>query len=291
MWNRLRVIQIENLWWKYEGSDDWTLKAVNLTVEKGEIVAITGPSGAGKTTLCMCLNGLIPHSNPGVIRGTVHVAGMDVRKTPPYRLSEKVGTVFQDPESQFIGMSVEEEVVFGPENMALPREEIKQRLESALKSVRMEGMLQKAPFELSGGQKQRVAIASALVMHPEILVLDEPTSELDPIGKSEVFSIVSDLRRQSDITIVLVEHETEEIARYADRVVLIDEGEIRVDKSPKGFFSDVDDLKRMGVDPPQVTELTSLLIQNGIFRGEPAVTVEEAFKISSSILKKRRSPQ
>jgi energy-coupling factor transporter ATP-binding protein EcfA2 len=128
-------------------------------------------------------------------------------------------------------------------------------------------------------------------MHPEILVLDEPTSELDPIGKSEVFSIVSDLRRQSDITIVLVEHETEEIARYADRVVLIDEGEIRVDKSPKDFFSNVADLKKMGVDPPQVTELTSLLIQNGIFRGEPAVTVEEAFKISSSILKKRRSPQ
>lgn len=281
------IIQIDDLWWKYEGSDDWVLKGINLQVEKSEIIAITGASGVGKTTLCLCLNGLIPHSNPGVIRGNIRVAGLDVRKTPPSRLSEQVGTVFQDPESQFIGMSVEEEVVFGPENQGLPREQIKERLGSALRSVRMEGTLDKPPTELSGGQKQRVAIASALVMQPEILILDEPTSELDPIGKAEVFSIISDLRKSSAMTIILVEHETEEIARYADRVLLMKDGRIIVDKNPREFFRDVDELKKMGVDPPQVSEFTSLLIRDGVLTGDPAITVEEGYQMALRALAKR----
>jgi len=284
----LPIIEIKDLWWKYESSDDWVLKGVDLQVEKGEIVAITGASGVGKTTLCLCLNGLIPHSNPGVIRGNVHVAGLDVRKTPPSTLSEQVGTVFQDPETQFIGMSVEEEVVFGPENRGLPREQIKERLDSALRSVRMEGTLDKPPTELSGGQKQRIAIASALVMEPEILILDEPTSELDPIGKAEVFSIISDLRKSSAMTIILVEHETEEIARYADRVVLMNDGRIVVDKTPREFFRDVDELKKMGVDPPQVSEFTSLLIRDGVLTGDPAITVEEGYQMALMALARGR---
>jgi len=281
------IIEVEDLWWKYEGSDDWVLKGINLKVEKGEFLAITGPSGAGKTTLCMCLNGLIPHSNPGIIKGKVTVAGLDVRKYSPSELSEKVGMVFQDPESQFIGMSVEEEVVFGPENQGLAREEIKRRLDWALKAVRMEGTLSKAPYELSGGQKQRIAIASILVMLPEILILDEPTSELDPIGKAEVFSIISELRKNTNMTIILVEHETEEIAKYADRVILLNEGKIIMDEKPKEFFKQIDKLKRYGVEPPQVTEFTSLLIQDGIFNGEPAITLEEGYEICSSLLKRR----
>ncbi|MEM3506944.1 MAG: ATP-binding cassette domain-containing protein [Candidatus Bathyarchaeia archaeon] len=281
------MIEVEDLWWKYEGSEDWVLKGINLKVERGEFLAITGPSGAGKTTLCMCLNGLIPHSNPGVIRGKVTVAGLDVRKHSPSKLSEKVGMVFQDPESQFIGMSVEEEVVFGPENQGLPREEIKKRLEWALKAVRMEGTLSKAPYELSGGQKQRVAIASILVMLPEILILDEPTSELDPIGKAEVFSIISELKKNTNMTIILVEHETEEIAQYADRIILLNEGKIILDEKPREFFMQVNALKKFGVDPPQVTEFTSLLIRDGILKGEPAITLEEAYEISLNLLKGR----
>ncbi|MEM2897510.1 MAG: ATP-binding cassette domain-containing protein [Candidatus Bathyarchaeia archaeon] len=282
------IIEVEDLWWKYEGSDEWILKGIDLKIEKGEFLAITGPSGAGKTTLCMCLNGLIPHSNPGVIKGKVTVSGLNVRNNSPSELSEKVGMVFQDPESQFIGMSVEEEIVFGPENQGLSREEMKERLDWALRAVRMEDTLNKAPYELSGGQKQRVAIASALVMLPEILILDEPTSELDPVGKAEVFSVISDLRKNMEMTIMLVEHETEEIAQYADRVVLIEWGKIIIDEKPKEFFKQVNRLKKFGVDPPQVTELTSLLIHDGIFAGEPALTLEEAYEELSNLLKRRR---
>jgi energy-coupling factor transport system ATP-binding protein len=281
----MSIIEIKDLWWKYEGSDDWVLKGINLKVEKGEFLAITGPSGAGKTTLCMCLNGLIPHSNPGIMKGKVIVAGLDTRRHSPSELSENVGMVFQDPESQFIGMSVEEEIVFGPENQGLPREEIKKRLDWALKAVRMEGTLNKAPYELSGGQKQRVAIASILVMLPKILILDEPTSELDPIGKAEVFSIISELRKKYDATIILVEHNTEEIAKYADRVILLNEGKIIMNEKPKDFFKQIDRLKKFGVEPLQVTEFTSLLIHDGIFNGEPAITLEEAYEISLSLLK------
>ena len=277
---------MQNLWWKYEASDNWILKDINLKVEKGEFLAITGPSGAGKTTLCVCLNGLIPHSNPGTIRGKIVIAGMNVKEHTVSELSGKVGMLFQDPESQFIGMSVEEEVVFGPENQGLPRDEIERRLNWALKMVRMEGTLSKAPHELSGGQKQRVAIASTLVMLPEIMVLDEPTSELDPIGKAEVFSIISDLRKNVEMTIILVEHETEEIAKYADRVVLLDEGKIVYDEKPRKFFSRVDELKKNGVSPPQVTEFTSLLLRDKTYRGEPTITLEEAYKTVAALLER-----
>jgi energy-coupling factor transporter ATP-binding protein EcfA2 len=184
--------------------------------------------------------------------------------------------MFQDPESQFIGMSVEEEVVFGPENLGLSREEIERRMLWALKVVGMEDMLDKAPYELSGGQKQRVAIASALVMLPKILVLDEPTSELDPIGKSEVFSIVSELRRDRKMTIVMVEHETEEVAKYADRVVLLREGTITASGSAQDFLSDVEGLKDTGVEPPQVTRFAHLLAQDGLILGKLPITLEDA---------------
>ena len=220
----MSIIEFKNFSWKYESSSDWVLRDINLNVQPGEFLAITGPSGAGKSTLCQCLNGIIPHSYSGVIKGEVHVSGIRVRDSTVRQLCDHVGMMFQDPESQFIGMSVEEEVVFGPENLNLARDEIDHRMKWALNVVGMEGMRSKAPYELSGGQKQRVAIASALVMLPRILVLDEPTSELDPIGKAEVFSVVSELARDRNMTIIMVEHDTEEVAKYADRVILLEHG-------------------------------------------------------------------
>lgn len=284
----MSIIEFKNFWWKYESSTDWVLRDVNLNVERGEFLAITGPSGSGKTTLCQCLNGMIPHSHPGVVKGEVYVSGIRVRGATVPQLCDHVGMMFQDPESQFIGMSVEEEVVFGPENLNLPREEIDRRLKWALRVVGMEGMLSKAPYELSGGQKQRVAIASALVMLPRILVLDEPTSELDPIGKAEVFSVVSELIRDREMTIVMVEHETEEIAKYADRVVLLDGGRILANGKTQDFLSDVDLLEGTGVKPPQVTQFAHFLRKEGFISGNLPITLESAREQTVGVVLSRK---
>ena len=270
------MIDFDNFWWKYRSSDDWVLNGIDLEVKEGEFLAITGPSGAGKTTLCTAINGLIPHTFRGTMKGCVTVDGVNTLQQSVADLSRKVGMVFQDPESQFIGMSVEEEVIFGPENLAVSVEEIRRRLIWALHIVGMEGTERKAPGELSGGQKQRIAIASALVMLPKILVLDEPTSELDPIGKASVFSAVSDLRRDYKVTTVLVEHNTEEVAKAADRVILVDKGEIRLDAPPEEFFSNVEILKESGVEVPQVVEFGRRLQNDGIL-GKLPVTTEAAF--------------
>jgi len=283
----VKAVQVKDLWWKYDGSQDWNLKGINLEVEKGEFLAIVGPTGAGKSTLCMCLNGLIPHNFMGTIKGTVVVGGMNTLEKRVADLSEKVGLVFDDPESQFIGMSVEEELVFGPENLGVPKEEIKQRMDQALDIVRMKDYLNKAPYELSGGQKQRIAIASALVTRPEIMVLDEPTSQLDPVGKAEVFSVISELKRNHNVTIILVEHLTEEIVKYADRVILLYGGRIELEGSPKDFFKEVDLLKEKGVFPPQVTELGYLLTKSySAFDGELPLTINQAYEEITSTLRR-----
>jgi len=283
----VKAVQVKDLWWKYDGSQDWNLREINLEVEKGEFLAIVGPTGAGKSTLCMCLNGLIPHNFMGTMKGTVVVGGMNTLEKRVADLSEKVGLVFEDPESQFIGMSVEEELVFGPENLGVPKEEIKQRMEQTLDIVRMKDYLNKAPYELSGGQKQRVAIASALVTCPEIMVLDEPTSQLDPVGKAEVFSVISELKRNRNVTIILVEHLTEEIVKYADRVILLYGGRIELEGQPKDFFKEVDLLKEKGVFPPQVTELGYLLNKShGVSDGNLPLTIYQAYEEITSSLKK-----
>jgi len=289
----MTLIELNDFWWKYTSSEDWVLRGIDLKVNRGELVAITGPSGAGKTSLCMCLNGLVPHTFRGAMKGSVVVEGVDTRQQSVSALSRKVGMVFQDPESQFIGMSVEEEVTFGPENLALPVDEIERRMNWALKTVGMAGAKSKAPHELSGGQKQRIAIASALVMLPKILVLDEPTSELDPIGKASVFSVVSSLRREHDLTTILVEHNTEEIARFADRVILIDRGRVEIDAPPREFFSNVGPLEKSGVEIPQVAIFGNMLRADPLLKEELSkealpITLEEAYKSVFRLLGGRR---
>ncbi|MCL4458930.1 MAG: energy-coupling factor ABC transporter ATP-binding protein [Chloroflexi bacterium] len=263
------MIEVKDLWWKY-ATGDWALSGIDLKVEKGEVLAITGASGAGKTTLCLCLNGLIPHSFQGEFRGEVRVAGLNTKDISPGKLSTQVGFVFQDPESQFLTMSVEDEIVWGIENLGLARSEIERRIDWVTEITRLEGLLTRPPYELSGGQKQRVAIASALAMKPEVLIMDEPTSELDPIGRQEVFAVIAELERQG-MTIVLVEHHMEEVVKVADRLILIERGRIVRCAAPRPFFADLDFIKSRGVMPPQVTEVCQHLTP-----GRIALTIEEA---------------
>ena len=235
------------------------LRGVNLRVRRGEVLGLLGTTGAGKSTLCLALAGLVPHSTGGEFGGTVTVAGIDTRRQPVAVLAQKVGLVFQDPETQLFNMTVEDEVAFGPESLGLPRPEIVERLEWALRVTEMEACRERSPFHLSGGQKQRVALAAMLAMRPEILVLDEPTSELDPCGKAEVMAVLQALKRSAGLSMVFVEQDAEALAYLADRVAVMQEGRIVLEGTPRELFGQPARLRALGLDVPQLSATAELL--------------------------------
>lgn len=260
---------------------------INLKVYRGEVLGIIGPNGAGKSTLCKSLNGLVPHFYGGTIKGSVIVAGMDTLEHTVAELSTKVGLVFQEPENQLSGLAltVEEEVGFGLSMLGFPKELIKERVKEAIEKVGLKGLEKRSPFELSGGQQQRLAIATVLAMKPEIMVLDEPTALLDPIGKYEVFSVLKELITEGS-TIVIAEHEIEELAYLTDRILFLKEGKIISLDNARNVLSEISKLKEAGIDPPSVTELTYLLEKElGIKFDQYPITLSEAIKLYSEVLK------
>ncbi|MCJ7737266.1 MAG: ATP-binding cassette domain-containing protein, partial [Anaerolineae bacterium] len=234
------------------------LRGVDFEIARGEFVSIMGPTGVGKTTLCLVLNGIVPQSTGGIFGGDVHVCGMSTKHTPVATLAANVGIVFQDPESQFFNMTVEDEVAFGAESLGVPPAEIAERVDWALETVGMANYRRRSPLQLSGGQKQRVAIASVLAMHPRVLVLDEPTSGLDPVGKADVFRVVRELKLRHVVTIVMVEQNAEQIAEFSDRVVVLNEGVVALDGVPRDVFARADLMAEIGLAVPQVSELAAL---------------------------------
>lgn len=259
----MKAIQISNLHYAYpplvaEGQPVSVFKGLNLTINSGEFVSIMGPTGIGKTTLCLTLNGIVPHSAGGVFKGDVWVEGTNTKETDVATLASVVGIVFQDPESQFFNMAVEDEVAFGPESLGLEPSLIEERIEWALEIVGMQDFRRRSPFHLSGGQKQRVAIASILAMQPKILVLDEPTSGLDPIGKAEVFRVVRELKHQEGMTIIMVEQEAEKIAEFSDRVVILGSSGVVMEGTPREVFTQVEAMAEIGLSIPQVSEFAVL---------------------------------
>lgn len=258
------VVEIRGLHYAYppltgDGAPIPALKGIDLTVERGEFLAVMGRTGAGKTTLCQALNGIVPQSTGGTIRGEVTVLGCNTRETPIAELAARVGLVFQDAESQLFSMTVEDEVAFGPESLGLAPCEIAERVDWALAAVGMAGYRRRSPFQLSGGQKQRVAIAAILAMRPEVLILDEPTSSLDPAGKREVFAAIQELRRSEAMTIIMVEHDAEKVAEFAGRVAVMVDGRIMLADTPERVFADSGLMAEAGVAVPEVSQLASAL--------------------------------
>lgn len=243
------AILIENLTYSYDGRCEATLADLSLTVERGEFVLLTGPTGCGKSTLLKAINGLIPHLLGGSMGGRVLVDGIEAQQTPMSALSQKVGLVFQNPDDQIFSTMVLDEVAFGPENLALPREEIRQRVDTALEAVGLEDLAHRNTQMLSGGQKQRLAIASVLSMAPDILLLDEPFAQLDPRGTLEVLEVIRKLN-QNGMTVVLVEHRIHEVIDTADRVVVMDHGRIVLDGGPRQVLAKSDVFVRMGLRIP-----------------------------------------
>jgi len=272
----MQALKVKDARFKYQGSEQFALNGLSLDVQQGEFVSLLGRNGSGKSTVCMLANGLIPHVIRGTFEGSVEVFGMDVTKKSVAEISTRVGIVFQEPESQLFCMSVEEEVAFGPENLAVPREQIRERVEWALDLVGMRGYNKRSPFSLSGGQKQRVAIAAALSMQPDMLVLDEPAYALDPLGRLELYSVLRRLREKHGMTVVLVERDTEEAALFSDRVALMSEGKIVDVGPPQAVLRDPARLRAIGLSPPQMAELASLLSYKSTGKEFSFLGVEDA---------------
>lgn len=254
------AIILEHLYYAYPpltpgGAPVEVLTDVSLRAERGEFLSLMGATGAGKTTLCMAMNGLVPRATGGIFRGLALILGHDTRETPVAQLARQVGMVFQDPDSQFFCATVEDELAFGPENLGVPPAEIAERISWALETVGMARHRQRPPTQLSGGQKQRVAIAAALTLLPEVLILDEPTASLDPIGQQEVFAAIRRLASERAMTIVMASHDSEQVAEFSDRVAILLEGRIARADEPQAIFADVDLVRAAGLASPQVTEV------------------------------------
>lgn len=270
----MKAVRIENLWWRYPSSREWVLKGIDMEVERGEFIGLVGPTGAGKTTLCLLVAGVLFKSLKGEYRGKVEVFGRDVSRANLRELSRDVAIVLQDADTQFITMRVLDEIAFPLENLGLSREEILARVREAIEFVGIGGYENKHPNELSGGQKQRVAIASALAKRPKLLILDEATSDLDPVGKREVLNVVRRLREENDMTVIMVDHNVDDLVRFVDRVAVIDNGVVVECGDARAVFSKIGKLKAIGVRVPQVAELAFRL--GCKVDGRLPLTVEEA---------------
>lgn len=271
------LVDARDVWVKYRGANDYALKGVSVSVSEGEVVAVVGPTGAGKTTLCKVLSGIIP--NIGAyddFKGNVTVDGKSTLGKRVGEISRSCAMVFQDYESQLFRTTVELEVAFGPENLCLSRDEILKRVRRSLELVGLVGFEKRYSFALSGGQKQRLAIASMLALQPKVLILDEATSDLDPRGKREVYAVVRRLLDEGAIrSLVMVDHHLDKVAEFADRVVLMDSGRVVMEGGTEDVLSEVDLLRSLGLNPPEPAELFHDL---GLRSKPLPMTVEEALE-------------
>lgn len=239
----------------------WVIDGLDLGVRQGEWLAVMGANDAGKTTLCLLLAGLAPYLTGGEMTGRIMVADRDTAEYPPPALADVVGFLFQEPEMQLFNPTVESEVAWGLENLGLPVPEIRARLDEVLTLLRLQHLRQRAPGELSGGEKKRLALASVLAMHPSLLILDEPMGGLDPAGQKEVLDALSRLRRDRSTTILMTESDPEAVAVFADRMIVLDQGQIAMEGTPRALFHQPDRLAALGVAVPQMAQVATTLNQ------------------------------
>lgn len=253
------MIEIKNLVYAYEDAVKSAVDDVSLSIEKGEFIAVLGHNGSGKSTLAKCLNGLFRPTS-----GDVIVDGMNTKEDEDiWKIRARAGMVFQNPDNQIVATVVEEDVAFGAENLAVKQSELRRRVDEALAAVEMTEYKDDQPHKLSGGQKQRVAIAGILAMNPDYIILDEPTAMLDPVGRQEVMNTILRLNKEEGKTIILITHFMNE-AVQADRVAVMEEGKLILEGPPRDVFNQVDTMKSLGLDVPQVTELAARLKAVGV---------------------------
>ncbi|HCS14844.1 MAG TPA: energy-coupling factor transporter ATPase [Lachnospiraceae bacterium] len=281
-------IRLENVNYIYgegSGQEKWALKNINLTIHDREFIGIVGHTGSGKSTLTQLLNGLEKPSS-----GTIYYNDEDIQADGYERrkLRQKVGLVFQYPEHQLFEVSVIKDVEFGPRNLGLSNLDVEKRSFDALKHVGLsDDLLDVAPFALSGGQKRRVAIAGVLAMQPEVLILDEPTAGLDPAGRTEILELLKKLHEENNITVILVSHSMDDVARYAGRILVMNQGELVLDGEPQKVFRYRDELRKIGLDVPQSTNILYELRDRGMAVGTEGITPEQAAECIADSLRRQ----
>lgn len=264
-------LKVDLLQFKYKNSLTNIFNSLNFKIEKGEFVGLMGRTGSGKTTAMMLLNGLIPHFIEGEFKGNVFANSMNTQRYRIQTMARFIGLVLQDAETQIFGITVERDVAFGPSNLSFGKEKIQEVVSKSLKAVGLDGYEKRITSELSGGEKQRLAIAGVLAMEPEILVLDEPTSELDPVGRGEIYKFLSGIKEKGEVTILVSSHDTEDMLEYADRIIVLDNGQKVWEGNPTILFKDVIHAKKMGIRPPEIAEIGThfqthkLLVRDSVF--------------------------
>ncbi|MBE2921213.1 energy-coupling factor ABC transporter ATP-binding protein [Anoxybacillus flavithermus] len=262
------AVRVENVSFQYANEQTYALQNVSFQVYEGEWVTIVGHNGSGKSTLAKLLIGLLPSTS-----GTIHVCGIPLNEETVWDVRKRLGIVFQNPDNQFVGTTVQDDVAFGLENRGVPKHEMEKRIKEALQKVGMENFMNDEPHRLSGGQKQRVAIASAIALQPNIIILDEATSMLDPSGKKEVLQVIQSLRREHDMTVISITHDLNEVAK-ADRVIVMNKGRIALEGTPKHIFAHGMKLEEMGLDLPFSLQLSQRLKDNRIPITTDHLTIE-----------------
>ncbi|HUG35198.1 MAG TPA: ABC transporter ATP-binding protein [Anaerolineales bacterium] len=273
----MAIVELKDVTYKYPLTESLALQNIHLKVDQGEFVAVIGPNGAGKSTLCYTIAGFVPHFFKGELTGTVEVAGNESSKSSLHEWVLNVGLAFQNPFNQISGAkyTVFEEIAFGLENIGVPREEMIQRVEEAMQLTGISDLADRSPYSLSGGQQQRVALASILVMQPKVLVLDEPTSQMDPIGAREVFGVIRTMAEKG-MTVLLVEHKVEWIANFADRIIALHNGKILLEGKPQEVLTS-DLLANKGFGISRYTSVARRAKDLGLWKKDSLpVTLEEA---------------
>jgi energy-coupling factor transporter ATP-binding protein EcfA2 len=269
-----RILEIAGLNFRYPDAPRKAVQDFDLEVDEGEVVVLAGPSGCGKSTLFRAVNGLIPHMYSGEYSGEVKVTGKVVRESAMRDLAQAVGFLFQNPENQIFMFTVERDVAFGLENLGVPREEMRRRVDEVISLLGIGDLAQRAPHELSDGQKQRVALAGVLAMRPGLVILDEPTSLLDPKTAMELVELVGKLRKELGTTFVVVEHRLDLLVRVADRMVVMSEGRKVLDGSPREVLFG-DEAEGYGVSVPVITRLQKMLAADGVVGSEALLSAKE----------------
>jgi len=277
------LIKFNNFYYRYKRNEEYALNNVNLKIEKNKFILLCGETGSGKTSLIRCMNGLIPQFYPGFYRGSVEVVGKDTIKVPISELATEVGIVFQNPENQLIAMNVEHEIAFGMENLAIPREVMKKRIDEVVKLTEIEHLLEKAPFELSGGEQQRVAIASVLVLEPKILILDEPTALLDPYMAQKILKLLKKIQIERYITIIISEHRMDLIFPLADEIVLIKDGFI-IEHDTKEKIINGENFSNMNLNHPVIYSIFYQLKKEKLFNKKLPGSIPEAIELLKNLM-------
>lgn len=281
------IVTFRDVSYQYAATESPALRGVSLEIFEGEYIGLMGLNGAGKTSLGLCLNGVIPHMLMGDFTGEVTVGDVNTADYPVREMSKLVGMVFDNPEFQMSQLTVGEEVALGLESLGTPPEEMRPIVAESLELVGLAGLEDRSPLELSGGQQQRLAVAAVLAMKPSILFMDEPTSNLDPVGKTDLFEIAARLNRDHGMTVVVAEHEVEVLAEYADRILVMADGELVMAGSPTEVLTRVDELNALGLRVPEATQMAKILERDyGLWTGEWPTTLEQALPATESLISK-----